>query len=143
MPPLLRTHHHTRGALHVNRRPRLPDDFNAEAAARYQAGASLRIIATELGAHPTTIRNRLKSAGVPLRPPGQPIGRARLIDALADCVVKATEYGKQDGGFVAYYLLPTGPIHRVISLLQELGVTVRPGFDGRHKPTTDPQGQRP
>lgn len=53
------------------------------------------------------------------------------VRALADCVVKATEYGSQDGGFVASYILPTGPIHRAIPLLQELGVTVRPGFDGR------------
>ncbi|MEU4781047.1 hypothetical protein [Micromonospora sp. NPDC023633] len=55
-----------------------------------------------------------------------------LVDALADCVTKAVEYGEQDGGFVAFYLLPTGPVHRAIALLQERhGVTVRPGFDGR------------
>ncbi len=50
---------------------------------------------------------------------------------LADTVVKATEYGVQDGGFVANYILPTGPIHRAIPALQEQGITVRPGFDGR------------
>lgn len=55
-----------------------------------------------------------------------------LIDALADCVTKAVEYGEQDGGFVAFYLLPTGPIHRAIPLLQRHGITVRPGFDGRN-----------
>lgn len=56
-----------------------------------------------------------------------------LADALADCVTKAVEYGEQDGGFVAMYLLPTGPIHRAIPLLERLGITVRPGFDGRAK----------
>lgn len=55
----------------------------------------------------------------------------QLLDALADCVVKATEYGVQDGDFVASYILPTGPIHRAIPLLEENGITVRPGFDGR------------
>jgi len=55
----------------------------------------------------------------------------QVVNALADCVIKATEYGDQDGGFVAMYLLPTGPIHRAIPLLQRLGITVRPGFDGR------------
>lgn len=54
-----------------------------------------------------------------------------LLDALADCVIKARECGEQDGGFVASYLLPTGPLHRAIPLLQEHGITVRPGFDGR------------
>lgn len=51
----------------------------------------------------------------------------RMQDALADVVTKATDYGTQDGEFVANYLLPTGPIHRAIPLLQEFGVTVRPG----------------
>lgn len=55
----------------------------------------------------------------------------RLIGALADCVVKATEFGIQDGEFVASYILPTGPIHRAIPLLEQVGVIVRPGFDGR------------
>ena len=54
-----------------------------------------------------------------------------LLNALADCVAKATEYGEQDGGFVALYLLPTGPIHRAIPLLERHGLIVRPGFDGR------------
>lgn len=57
--------------------------------------------------------------------------RAALRDALADCVVKATAYGTQDDGFVANYIMPTGPIHRAIPLLQHYGITVRPGFDGR------------
>jgi hypothetical protein len=56
-----------------------------------------------------------------------------LANALADCVTKAVEYGEQDGGFVAMYLLPTGPIHRAIPLLDQLGIIVRPGFDGRAK----------
>lgn len=62
---------------------------------------------------------------------GLPPTVGELLGALADCVVKATEYGTQDGGFVAMYLLPTGPIHRAIPLLERYGVTVRPGFDGR------------
>jgi hypothetical protein len=59
--------------------------------------------------------------------PGIAEERQQLIDALTDCVVKATDYGTQDGDFVAMYLLPTGPIHRAIPLLQRLGVTARPG----------------
>lgn len=68
----------------------------------------------------------------------------RLVDALADVVVKCAAYGEQDGGYVFLYLLPTGPIHRAIVLLGELGVIVRPGFDGRathpspEQPVTDP-----
>ena len=50
---------------------------------------------------------------------------------LADVVVKCTEYGEQEGGFVASYIMPTGPIHRAMPWLQDHGVTVRPGFDGR------------
>ncbi|MFB6392600.1 hypothetical protein [Polymorphospora lycopeni] len=61
-----------------------------------------------------------------------PTNVRQLRNTLADCVVKATEYGEQDGGFVATYLLPTGPIHRAMTLLQEHhGITVRPGYDGR------------
>lgn len=55
-------------------------------------------------------------------------------NALADCVVKATEYGDQDDGFVAMYILPTGPIHRAIPMLEAVGISVRPGFDGRQHP---------
>lgn len=55
----------------------------------------------------------------------------RVLDALADCVVKAAEHGEQEGGFVAFYLSPTGPIHRAIPLLEQYGINVRPGFDGR------------
>ena len=32
-----------------------------------------------------------------------------LIDALADCVAKATPYGTQDGNFVATYIMPNRP----------------------------------
>jgi hypothetical protein len=65
-----------------------------------------------------------------------PAGDDRLIAALADLVVKAAPYGEQDGDYVFVYLLPTGPVHRAIVLLQEHGVIVRPGFDGRltHSP---------
>jgi hypothetical protein len=55
----------------------------------------------------------------------------QIVGALADTVAKATDYGVQDGEFVAAYILPTGPIHRAIPLLSELGIDVRPGFDGR------------
>lgn len=48
--------------------------------------------------------------------------RDELRQALADCVVKATDYGTQDGDFVAMYLLPTG----AIPLLQRHGVIARP-----------------
>lgn len=58
--------------------------------------------------------------------PGVAEDRQQLIEALADCVAKATDYGTQDGSFVAMYLLPTGPIHRAIPLLERMGVTVRP-----------------
>jgi len=54
-----------------------------------------------------------------------------LVNVLADIVAKATEYGTQEGGFVATYILPTGPLHRAIPLLQQYGLTIRPGFDGR------------
>src|SRR5689334_18696213 len=50
----------------------------------------------------------------------------RLLDALADVVIKSTEYGQQDGGFVRSYIIPTGPIHRAIALLGDCGVIVRP-----------------
>lgn len=53
-----------------------------------------------------------------------------LVRALTDCVRKATDYGTQDGDFVAMYLLPTGPIHRAIPLLQRHGVTARPHTAG-------------
>jgi hypothetical protein len=58
-----------------------------------------------------------------------------LIDALADCVVKATPYGIQEGDFIANYILPTGPLHRAMPLLERHGITVRPGFDGRRATT--------
>ncbi len=51
---------------------------------------------------------------------------AELLNALADVVTKATDFGEQDDGFVSHYLLPTGPIHRAIPLLQRLGFTARP-----------------
>jgi hypothetical protein len=57
--------------------------------------------------------------------------RDDALQMLADFVFKATEYGTQDGDFVANYLLPTGPIHRAIPWLEQRGINVRPGFDGR------------
>jgi hypothetical protein len=56
---------------------------------------------------------------------------SEAVDLLADLIVKCTEYGSQEGGFVAFYLLPTGPVHRAIPWLEQRGVIVRPGFDGR------------
>jgi hypothetical protein len=53
------------------------------------------------------------------------------VSLLADLVVKCIDYGVQDGDFVASYLLPTGPVHRAIPWLEQRGITVRPGFDGR------------
>lgn len=53
-----------------------------------------------------------------------------LVEAkklLADVVAKATDFGVQDGDFVANYLLPTGPIHRAIPWLDQRGISVRPG----------------
>jgi hypothetical protein len=55
-----------------------------------------------------------------------------LANALADCVVKATPYGTQDDDFMATYIMPTGPLHRAMPLLERLGIIARPGFDGRH-----------
>ncbi len=40
-----------------------------------------------------------------------------MIEALTDCVNGSYEQGEQDGGFVAYYVTPTGPIHRAMALL--------------------------
>src|SRR6185369_9830692 len=54
------------------------------------------------------------------------VSRDELAAALADVVSKATDYGTQDGEFVAMYLLPTGPIHRVIPLLARVGIIARP-----------------
>jgi hypothetical protein len=51
----------------------------------------------------------------------------QAIDLLAGLVVKCTEYGSQDGDFVAYYILPTGPVHRAIPWLDQRGISVRPG----------------
>lgn len=56
---------------------------------------------------------------------------AEARNLLADLVIKATEYGTQDGDFVASYLLPTGPLHRAMPWLEQRGIVVRPGFDGR------------
>ena len=69
-----------------------------------------------------------KGPHAPLIDPGM---FQQAVDLLADMVVKCTEYGSQDGGFVANYIMPTGPVHRAIPWLQQHGVTVRPGFDGR------------
>jgi hypothetical protein len=60
------------------------------------------------------------------------------VDLLTDMVVKCTEYGTQDDGFVAYYILPTGPVHRAIPWLEERGIIVRPGFDGRKRSANVP-----
>lgn len=47
-----------------------------------------------------------------------------LLHLLADVAAKATPYGEQDGGFVATYILPTGPIHRILAALGEHGRSV-------------------
>lgn len=55
-----------------------------------------------------------------------------LLYLLVDVASKATPYGGQDGGFVAMYLLPTGPIHRILSTLGQYGrsVPLPPGLLG-------------
>lgn len=55
----------------------------------------------------------------------------QFVTALADCVVKATPYGEDSDGFIAHYLMPVGPLHRAMPLLERFGIVVRPGFDGR------------
>jgi hypothetical protein len=40
-----------------------------------------------------------------------PVILAEALDLLADIVRKAKPRGDQDDGFVAYYWIPTGPIH--------------------------------
>ncbi len=53
------------------------------------------------------------------------------VALLADIVVKSTDFGQDADGFITHYVMPTGPMHRAIPWLQNHGVTVRPGFDGR------------
>lgn len=55
----------------------------------------------------------------------------RLTGALTDLVVKATPFGTQDGDFIATYIVPTGPIHRAIPILDAHGIHARPGYDPR------------
>ena len=57
------------------------------------------------------------------------VERAKVLDALRSCVIRAQGDGVQDGAFIARYTLPTGPIHRAITLLGEMGIHDRPGFD--------------
>ena len=57
--------------------------------------------------------------------------RDEAKNLIADMVIKATEFGTQDGDFVANYILPTGPLHRAMPWLEQRGIVVRPGFDGR------------
>ena len=47
---------------------------------------------------------------------------AEVYELLADIVRKATQYGRQEGGFIANYIIPTGPIHRAIPYLQSRGI---------------------
>jgi hypothetical protein len=50
---------------------------------------------------------------------------------LAAVVREATDYGTDRDGFVAAYVLPTGPIHRAIPFLEARGIVVRPHTAGR------------
>ena len=50
----------------------------------------------------------------------------KVLKALSDCVAKTTNYGEDEDGFMQIYIMPTGPIHRAISLLAEFGIHVRP-----------------
>lgn len=68
----------------------------------------------------------------------------RVLNALADVVVRASPYGEDNDGFVSHYLSGTGAIHAAIPLLAEHGIIVRPGgFDSRTLPegTTPALGQ--
>lgn len=56
---------------------------------------------------------------------------AKVVTNLADVVASGRVEGEDADGFIRWYLLPTGPLHRAIPLLQEHGLTIRPGFDGR------------
>jgi len=56
---------------------------------------------------------------------------AEAKDLLADLIVKSTAYGTQEGEFVALYIIATGPLHRAMPWLEQRGIVVRPGFDGR------------
>ena len=57
--------------------------------------------------------------------------RDRAIQIIADLVAKGTPHGEDKDGFIAFYILPTGPIHRAIPYLDEHGIPARPGFDPR------------
>lgn len=48
--------------------------------------------------------------------------REQAIQALKDIVIHAAPDGTQDDGdFVGFYVLPTGPVHRAIATLQNVG----------------------
>ena len=65
--------------------------------------------------------------------------RAIFRDRLAHTVVAARVESEDADGFIAWYLMPTGPIHKAIHELQEYAnITVRPGLDGRKHPNAGP-----
>lgn len=72
--------------------------------------------------------------------------RAIFRDRLANAVVAAIVESEGTDGFIAWYLMPTGPIHKAIHELKEYAhVTVRPGLDGRKdlRHPLDPFGLEP
>lgn len=103
------------------------------AACLRQARIAARDLLNILAAHPSEVPAEVADYW-------RQVGAAEALDLLADLVVKATEFGEQDGGFIASYIMPTGPIHRAIPFLQERGITVRPGFDLRAAAVADSTG---
>lgn len=56
--------------------------------------------------------------------------RERVTEALKDIIVHAAPDGTQDDGdFIGFYILPTGPIHRGIVALQSVGEAREPMGD--------------
>ena len=48
----------------------------------------------------------------------------QVLRALKDMVIRCAPDGTQDDGdFVGFYVLPTGPVHRAIATLQNVGIS--------------------
>lgn len=65
--------------------------------------------------------------------------RQLLLDELAKAVIAAAQFDyRDDDGDQHAYLMPVGPLHRIMPLLEQRGIVVRPGFDGRKHPDLAP-----
>lgn len=65
--------------------------------------------------------------------------REQLLDELAKAVIAAAQFDyRDDDGDHCAYLMPTAPLHRIMPLLEQRGIVVRPGFDGRKHPDLAP-----